>query len=103
MGLLAPVGLAHLYAMPGLGRLLDKLVQADALALVLHVPQEATAIEESHEPVDVRVPVEQGPVSSLIVICVVAVPSCARAIGRPNSNGLDSGAAGSAPRSCAST
>ena len=43
MGLLAPVGLAHLHAVPGPGRLLDELVQADALALVLYAPQEATA------------------------------------------------------------
>src|SRR5215813_13128194 len=49
VGLLAPVGLTQLHAMPGLGRPVDELVQAHAPALGPRISPEAAAVEQLYE------------------------------------------------------
>ena len=71
----APVRLVEGDAVPGLVRFPQQLVQTDALALVFHVAQQPSGVEQGHEPVDIGVLRHQGPVepARLVVLAVSVV------------------------------
>jgi hypothetical protein len=69
---IVPVRTIERHAVPGFVRLLDHLVQAQPLALVLHVAKEPSRVEEPHEPVQVGVPGDERPVR--FVILAISIP-----------------------------
>ncbi len=78
-----PVRLPDFDAMPRFIRLPDQLGQAYALALVLHVPQEPSRIEERHEPMHICVFGDQRPVEPVDVV-VMAVGVVVAALCTPH-------------------
>src|SRR3954452_5730217 len=75
MGILAPVRLPDLHAVPCLAGSTDQLTQTPALALMLPVAQAPPRIEQGHEPMHIRMLLDQRPVepADFVVLAVSVV------------------------------
>src|SRR5262249_3915369 len=75
MRIIAPVRLVEFYAMPSLIRPLDQLVQTLAFTLRARLSQQTPLDEQSHEPMYIRMFVNQSPVqpTDLVVLTVGVV------------------------------